>query len=231
MADILVPDIPLRAIPLVAIQSEVKGFAPHDDTPIAGLNVGGPVSYTVDGTPGSPVDDKDIVQYLKDHPNERFWMVHLVASFQPDDQTTFMRAWLRVAITGSTDAAPIAWSLSPLRTDTTADVTTSLKLGADIKFAGATVSPSLGADIKQSVVDPLVLGLNELTANPYWQFQTTKTQQLAGAFRCSLIVKAAVGSDVSGAVSLAANVQRKALGIIPYKGDPPDPSTLSFTLK
>jgi hypothetical protein len=231
MADILVPDIPLHDVPLVPVASEVKGFAPHDTAPIAGLQVGGPVTFTVDGTPGSAVDDKDIVQYLKDHPDERFWMVHLAASFQPDDKTTFVRAWLRIALTGAADAPPIAWSLSPLRTDTTDDVTTSLKLGADIKFLGATVSPSVGADIKKTVVDPLVLGLNELTANPYWQFQTTKNQQLSGAFRCSLIVKAAVGAAVSGAVSLAANVERKALGIIPYRADPPDPSTLAFTLK
>ena len=231
MPDILIPDIPLRAVPLVPVATEVKGFAPRDDTPIAGLQVGGPATFTVDGTPGSPVDDKDIVQYLKDHPDERFWMVNLVASFQPDDKTTFVRAWLRIALTGSTAAVPLAWSLAPLRTDTTSDVTTSLKLGADIKFFGATVSPTIDADIKQNVVDPLVLGLNELTASPYWQFQTTKSQVLQGAFRCSMIVKAAVGSDVSGAVSLAANVERKALGIIPYRADPPDPSTLSFILE
>lgn len=230
MASVTFPDLPLRAVPLVPIPDETKGFAPRDTQPISALSIGGPAIFTVDGAPNSAVDDKDIVQYLKDHPDERFWMVHLAASFQPGDGATFVRAWLRIQLTGSDGAAPIAWSLNPLREDTSTDVTTSLKLGADIKFLGATASPSVGADIKNTVTEPLVLGMNELRPDAYWQFQTTKSERLQGTFRCSMIVKAVRGGVTDGQVSLSANVERKAIGIIPYQAAPPDPSTLAFRL-
>jgi hypothetical protein len=231
VADVAFPELPLRDVPLVPIADETKGFASRDTAPISVLRIGGPAVFTVDGTPNSAVDDKDIVQYLKDHTDERFWMVHLAASFQPDGGSTIVRAWLRVQLSGSAGAAPVAWSLNPLREDTSTDVTTSLKLGADVKFATATLSPSVGADIKRTITEPLLLGMNELCPDPYWQFQTTKSEQLAGTFRCSLIVKTVRGGVTDGAVSLEANVERKAMGIIPYQTDPPDPSTLTFTLK
>ena len=103
-----------------------------------------------------------------------------------------------------------------------------MKIGADLKFVP--VSPSVGVDFKQTIIAPLLRAMNELCDDPFWQFQTTTSERLLGTYRCALIVKGKRGSAVGGAVSLTANVARKAMGIIPYQGEPPDPSTLTFAL-
>ncbi len=231
MADVIVPEMPLRDIPLVPIAEETKGFAPRDLAPLDAIRVGGPAVFTVDGTPGSVAEDKAIVQYLKEHPDERFWLVHLTASFDPDNSFWFAKAWLRVQLTGAANVHPTAWSLDPIRVERSTELKTTLKLGADLKFLGTGVTPSVEQTGTSTRTQGLVLGMRELNPDPYWVFAPTDGERVAGTYRCSMVVKAPTGSQISGAVSLTANVERKALGVIPYGATPPDPSTLTFALK
>jgi hypothetical protein len=183
-----------------------------------------------------PEDDPDLRQFLAANgATYNFYMVHLACTFRPADGESFDKAWLAVDLSredGLPQPQPIAWSMKPTKLDKLVEISRTVKLGATLKLAEIVVGPEAGLEQERKWTGSEIFleALNELQPNPIWEFSRTNSVEIRGGHRLVLVARTPKEAATQGAVSLSASVERKRLGIIPYRAAFPQAPDLAFRL-
>lgn len=198
------------------------------------ISLGQPVSVPV--TLESVADDAELRQFLTAHRAEfKFYLVHLACTFRPAAGEKFANAWLEVKLAredSTPEPLPIAWSMEPHRLEKAVEFSRTVKLGASLKLAGLVTGPEASVEEQKKWTDAEIFleALNELQSDPVWEFTMTKSTEIRGLHRLAMVVRVPREAPAQGHVSLSASVQRKRLGLIPYRGTFPDAPYLTFRL-
>jgi hypothetical protein len=149
--------------------------------------------------------DPQLAQEMAADAVNRYYHVRFSCTFHPSGNATFEKAWVLGNLSADGDeAAPIALSLDPLRSDHAVEITQGFELGVDFKFLSAKGSD----EMKMPTSLIFVEALNEGLSDPSWEFTQTAAQRLSGLQRLQLIVRTGKKGG-HGAITLLANVARK----------------------
>lgn len=157
-------------------------------------------------TPADADSDQDLRRFIEaEASTSSYYLVALSCTFVSDDQQRLADAWLRIDLDGA-----VAHSMEPVSLEEITELSYSIKIGVPCIFSEFTVGGKLDK------VESAVQALYEGTSTPAWTFSETSSRALHGMQRLRMIVRAAVGQDVQGTLSVGANVRHRRLGVIPY---------------
>jgi hypothetical protein len=237
MLSLEMPEFQFRAVDLEprAAGSNKKGprdRGPRPDRLSGRLLLGTPVAIPL--TAAAAGDDKETVEFLKARAAQSdFYLVTMACSFQPKEEEPFEQAWLYVHLDrsdGAKDPRPTAYSMRPLKTSREIQQSNSIKLGADFKLMGVGFETGGGRDEKTTREDVLVQGFNELSPEPFWQFNARDGAPLDGSYRMALVVEAPKSVGARVAVNLEATVRHTFLKLIPYRSSFDGRESISINL-
>jgi hypothetical protein len=120
---------------------------------------------------------------------------------------------------------PIVWSLTPQRAARPVERPQSLKISAKLAFE---VSVELDTTGKGTEVFVESYGLQEPACT--WEFTPTSMDEVRGSQRLALIARTPRKAAVTGSVDLRATLNRKRLGLFPFRVTLGTGEPLSFTL-
>lgn len=126
---------------------------------------------------------------------------------------------------------PMAWSMKPHRLEDLIEISSTIKIGGSLKFLEETaVKGGYEREETRTRKEPFIVALNELQFNPTWQFSRLETIGISGSYSLALIVRTSKASVTQGTVNLSATIQRRRLGLIPYRVPLPNADPLLFVL-
>lgn len=215
------PEPAMQEVALVPEQRTVKGAAfVLPDSLKNCLSLGGAIVIAL--TPENSASDPDLRNFvIAEAGRFRYYMIQMACTFTPQNEEPFVRAWFQVMLTGQDGAAslPIAYSMTPESLAVPIENSSSYKLTADAKLVKAE------AETKQTVKqeEAYLLALNQMEAQPVWQFSRTPNAAINGSYRLRMVVRAPHDVVARGTIALTATVEKKHFGIFPYRADvPPD---------
>ena len=231
------PEIPEHDLILEPENRITRGSGTESVDPLEGwVSIGEPVPVPL--TIDSVSEDKDLVNFLKSENAEhfKFHRVHLSCTFRPHNDP-FVNAWLKVQLARSDDIQtpqPIAWSMKPRRLEKFVEISRTVKIGASLKILPEVAELGIGSGSERKQTwqhnEVFLEALNELQSDPIWEFTKTDKEPIRKSHRFDLVVRSPKDAVTGGMVSLSATVERKRLGIIPYKAAFPDNPQLTFQL-
>jgi hypothetical protein len=216
--------------------AEVDAVLEPDDRVVRGADRPEPVRGAV--SLGMPVvqavtadlagADAALRAFLADEATDwSFHLVYLGATFTPADGARFGKAWLTVRMSRDDGAAPppIAWSLTPQRTERPVERPTSVKIGAKLIFD---TSLEVAAAGRRNEVFIDSYGLQEPACT--WEFSRTSVDELRGTQRLALVARVPKDIPVTGVVDLRATLLHRRLGLLSYRVPLADHATPAFRL-
>lgn len=185
-------------------------------------------------TPKMVKDDPELVEFIKSNAAEfKFCLLHATCTFYPLEDEPFEQAWLNVTLScadGREVQKPTVWSMRPEWQATELQISSETSLGSKLKFQ------DIGFDASNKVVTSWKKELTFLQgylidSDPFWEFNATKTAEIRGNYKLSMIIR--VPASISGISTLAlrAVIKRKKLGLIPYMSDFPTAPEFSVKLE
>jgi hypothetical protein len=226
--------VKLKEIPLFDITLEPKNRVTRGSTnekpPLlkGWVSIGGPISIPLNTEWVS--HDKDLCHFLEvEENNFSFYLIHLACSFHTVKEEPFINAWLGVNLVrtdNNKQPQPIAWSMRPSRLVKVVKISRTIKVGGKLKL----LKPSVEKKQEYEKQEIFLEALNELGSNPIWEFTKTKTEEIRGSHRLTLVVRIPKKSKILGNVSLEAIIQRKHWGVFKYKESFPDSPQRTFYL-
>jgi hypothetical protein len=202
MMEISPPELGDRAltmIPEAVHRQDGEPPAPDATTALDGrLRLGGPVSALV--SKAYVANDVELRTFVeREAARYRYHLVHLAitATLEPG-QTRIERVLVQLRLSAPAADAPIAWSMTPIRVDNAAQLSTTWRIGPQLKLFDASVErtesrPATGRYLEAQ---------NELRSDPAWEVHRTRGREITGVHRLALVVRAPVGAAarVDGAV-------------------------------
>ncbi|CAL9508672.1 hypothetical protein SUDANB15_03575 [Streptomyces sp. enrichment culture] len=154
-------------------------------------------------------------------PHSDYLLLSLTCAFRPPaNGDPFADASVGVLLESPgepADRQPIAWSISPKKRSHPVERSTTIGLSAKLAIVESTleVTPAQGRE------ELLVVGMGERDSDPEWRVKATSRHPLIGDETFTVIVKAAAGAPAQAHLTVAATVQHRRFGLIPYRADLP----------
>jgi hypothetical protein len=228
MIELSIPDPSLRALTLEPRVE--RGGTPVPRLP-ARMSIGGPLAVPLDAK--YVTGDDDLRTFIQREETADFFLVHMAATFVPDPDEPFERAWLTVRLQRRDDVPepmPIAWSMQPNRLSDEIERSTKVSIGPSLKIAGVGVEASVESGSTQVLRDVSLEARHELEANPTWVLERTRSAPIRGVQRFVLVVRSPRGVSTGGVVESGAVLRRRLLGPITHRAAPEDGTPIRFEL-
>lgn len=220
MIEIELPDLEWQGVVLRPEQRQTKDVRIKDgrSDDITGYSsLGQPVSMKL--TPERVSDDQALVGFMEERAGvSDFYLIHLGCTFNPPADDPVVWASLQVFLSrvdGVPEPLPIAWSMTPQRLTAPVESQATARLGAHLKFVEAEIQRTTTLTDNQIYVEALF----ELEPRPGWQFSRTKSAELHGVQRMSLVAMVPAAVEVRYSLELKASIERKRWGLIGYQAD------------
>lgn len=230
LVELPVPDVAMADATLIPEVRRVHGGAPPHE-PVSGrISVGKPIVVPlIDAANEKP----ELKKVMDAFPDKRFYLVHLACTFQELEATPFETAWFCVNLENPAggDDEVIAWSMQPQKSLDKQTVTEKAKLDSGLKLVPLTVSGGMEAQREYESAEVHLEALNELQANPIWQFSRTERLAIRGSHRFQLVVQAPAGAPCRGHVSLRVSLKLRKMLFWSYEAQVPDQAARTFDLK
>lgn len=194
------------------------------------LSLGEPVFRRVDV---DSTDDAKLRRFLEQGGAEHdFYVGRLTCTFREEGDDRFASAVLDIDLSAGEGAAhaPIAWSMEPLRSYEPVELTRRISLNPSLKLLGLGLEASAEAGSKRERKEIFVEALYELESTPRWALYRTGSTPLRGGQRFALVVRSPKGAATFGNVAVSATLERKRLGIVPYRAAVAERPELAFEL-
>ena len=194
------------------------------------LSLGEPVFRRVDV---DSTDDAELQWFLEqDGAEYDFYVGRLTCTFREARDDRFASAVLDIDLStgGRAARAPIAWSMEPLLSFDPVQLTRSISLSPSLKLLGLGLEASAQTGSQRERKEIFVEALYELESTPSWALYRTGSTPLRGAQRFHLVVRSPKGAATLANVGVSATLERKRLGIVPYRAAVTERPELSFEL-
>lgn len=235
MQNVEIPELSNRPVVLALDERTLRGGKRDNQEaePMPALRgrvlVGGPVAVPV--TPRYVADDSDLRAFVEQEAKRaRYHLVHFAMTFERAESAApaLEAASIEIVMSSHNSATnPIAWSMLPMRVLDPFQITQAVKLGPQLKLHEAELSlGSVERSRTQQHAEVFLEALRELRADPAWQFERTKSFNLTGSHRLTMVVRAGRGATVRGSITVKATIRPHRL--FSYRADLPDPLQLSF---
>lgn len=228
MIELSIPDPTPRALTLEPRVE--RGGTPAPWLP-ARMSIGGPLAVPLDAD--RVTGDDDLRTFIQREETADFFLVHLAATFVPDPDEPFERAWLTVRLQRRDDVTepmPIAWSMQPNRISDEVERSRKVSIGPSLKIAGVGVEASAASGSTQVLRDVSLEARHELEANPMWVLERTRSAPIRGVQRFVLVVRSPRGVSTGGVVESGAVLRRRLLGPITHRATLEDGTPIRFEL-
>lgn len=228
MEGVKLPKLSWQDLVLEPERSVTRGES-SDARQLAGLiTLGGPLAVQI--TAADIPEDNEAGSFMKTRiDNFSFYLVHFACAFRPADGEPFLTVRIQMRLErgdGVEEPRPIALSMKPIRLEEPVELSRTLKLGGSLKILDASVEEQEKRTIKQVFLE----GLNELRADPLWEFHETRLTQIRGSQRFILVIQEPKRAAGRGTIAVSATISRKRFGVLPYRATLPDQPEVSFVL-
>jgi hypothetical protein len=223
MSTIATPEFPLVAVTLEA--RELLGDVPADvaqDPGRVSFGHGEPTAVT-QATPDLEDDLHVILDTDREH---RFVALRFTCSFRPDDDP-LVESRLVIRLTsqqpdGRTDP-PVAQSLQPERLVQPIKRQTGFNITPSVTVASISVG-GIGGSTQDTydAQEYYLVADGKRGSTPEWFFRKTNAVPLEGMHDLRLIAQVRQGVPALAEVLMTAKIQRRALGLVPYRAILPD---------
>ncbi|GGL92777.1 hypothetical protein GCM10012279_08020 [Micromonospora yangpuensis] len=115
------------------------------------------------------------------------------------------------------DRQPIAWSIDPKRRSHAVPRTGRVSLTAKLAIIESTTEYAPDG----SGEELFVVGMGEHDSDPEWRFQEESGAPLIGDEELTIVVKTPAATPARADVTVAATVEHRQLGLLPYRADLP----------
>ncbi|WP_370365222.1 hypothetical protein [Catenulispora sp. GP43] len=190
------------------------------------LRLGGPVSAPVSAS--YVADDAELKLFVEEKSAQyRYDLVHLALTVTTGPgQDRFETVVIRLRLSADGTQAPIAWSMRPERVTGEAKLSTTWRLGPQLKLFAA------GVEHTETKTDGACYleAQNDLRPDPEWTLHRIRGREISGVHRLTLIVCSPVGTETTLSGAIDATVVR---GKRPWRehASLPNLLTLSAVLK
>jgi len=158
-------------------------------------------------TPADAGADPELHRFIEaEASTSSYYLVALSCTFVSDDEQRLADAWLRIDLNGA-----IAQSMEPVSLEKITELSYHVKISIP-----CVINSEFTVSGKKNKRESAVQALYEGTSTPAWTFTETSSTALHGLQRLRMIVRAAAGQHVQGAITVGANVRHKRLGVFPY---------------
>lgn len=210
------------------VRGRILDPVPDDEPLVDRASIGCPVAIPL--TSDRVAADSELRTFIEaEAGSARYVLVYLACTFKPTRGERISKAWLSVNLglrpSPQDGNLAIAWSMEPMRTSKALSLHRTLSIKVPVKFVEA--NAEVGSAVSAEAVFCEALDLQQST--PSWEFTDSQSQRLRGAQRMNLVIRAPL-AEVTGTVSLRANVTRKRLGVLPYRASVDGGPALSFVV-
>lgn len=220
MITIEMPEPPTHDLVLAPRDDQFRGDAPAPGArePLRHrVSVGGPVFRRIEADDAT--DDMELRHFLAEEAVQSdFYLLHLTCTLRPSESEPFTEALIEISLTDpGLGAKPIAWSMQPDRLVDAVEVSRTVSLGPTLKILGVDLELKAEQQRTRTRQEPFLEAMYELESTPSWALYRTAGVELRGLYRFHLVVRAPKGAAVKGTTLVEAKVQRRLLGVIPYR--------------
>jgi hypothetical protein len=178
-------------------------------------------------------DDAELSGFIQSNQAQfKFFLVHLYSTFYPTEGEPFEQAWLTIKLArqdGRSEPLPVVWSMRPESLTKNIEISTTVKLGGSLKFMD--LGAEAGGDMKKAWNEEKdFLRAYSIDSAPFWEFNALDQAEIRGTYHLTLIVRTENNVAGMGNIQLRATIQRKKLGLIPYRADFPSEAQASILL-
>jgi len=248
MIDIVLPDLPERQLDLTPEFSPVRSagdgvegpgadeFSPEaepEDLPeLTGRVIfGGPLTTTI--TEQYLAGDPELASFLAGEAGQAsYHLIHAALTLRTGtDDPPFESAQVQVRLTTADgSAAPIAWSIRPLRLADPAEVTNGWRLGPKLELADVGVEVGdISHSRTQTIEEVYVEGDGELSSQPGWLLHRTPRRPLHGSQRLVMVVR--MLPKTAGKVSVTVRARIRDRQLLWYRSRDLDPLVITATFR
>lgn len=204
MIDLELPPLPQQKVSL-QLESDLRTVGGALD---GRITLGGPIAASV--TPAYVAGDADLRLYVEQEAAHSIYhLVHLSLSFEAELDTPALETTALELSLSSTAAAhePVAWSMMPTRITDPTQLSTTVRLGPQLKLFG--IDATAGSWERGRVErdkDVFLEALHELRADPAWHLYRTQTMPLRGSHRFIMVLRAPRGATTRVNITVRASV-------------------------
>jgi hypothetical protein len=205
----------MKGVPTQAIEEELGSR----------IRLGGPVSRPMER---SGLEDERILSALQNESaTAAYTLTDLAVSFDAAEGEVIEQVWVLLNLAGTDQPGPIAWSMLPERLSSPSETVGTVEVKADLKVFSVGTSAS-----KQISGETVFLeAQNILRSDPTWEFYRSSQHEIRGSHRLLLVSRSAVGSEVTGTLSIIATVRRRVWGVFPYQVRLGDKTSTTFVVR
>jgi hypothetical protein len=212
---------------LTPSQAAIRGMSDELSEPLhKRMSIGRPVFRYVRA---NSIEDVELRHFIESAEHD-FYIGRLTCTLRQVDKEPFVSAAIEIALSTPDTGfpPPIAWSMEPLRLFDVVKHARTIGLSPSLTILGAGVETTATSTTEVGRKDVVVEALYEREPTPTWMLYQTDSTPLRGGYRFDLVIRVSRGNKILGVVAASAAVQRRRLGIIPYRAALSASPTLAF---
>lgn len=195
------------------------------------VSLGGPFVIPLDAD--TLRSDEELCAFIRGDTDAEFFLMHMTATFEPDDEEPLERVWFAVNLgrgDGVDSPLPVAWSMKPDREYEEQQRSSRLRLGPSLKLVAVGVSAAAERGSSYLVRDVMLEARYEKQSNPTWVLERTRGSAIRGVQRFALVVRSPRAARGRGSVEIGAVIRRKRFGPITHRVPLHSAGPLQFVL-
>jgi hypothetical protein len=181
------------------------------------LSIAAPVVVPL--KPEQAFSDRRIAEYFASISNtSHLTLVRIACGFAPPPGEPIMSGLLEVSLESASAAQPPeVVDMDPSKVSDIADLKRDITAGAEFDLVGGKLKINGGVSTVRPGAKLFLVAAGVGKSKVGWEIYDTPTMKIGGILVFNLLVQTQAGQAANGRIAVTVEVQRHALGIIPYR--------------